>query len=232
MHHNPELVELVQASVLASLQQLMRNRERNDEPEVCQPNPVPQHQQQLTPTKILEDTEHRATSERDLVKRLCVLLRPTIVDMFPPLLRLTLVNPGEVVSSPQLRLRVISAVKRFQDEHAPLHTFLQGVAGPVTGTTMGVSGLAEDMALLAAEMLAKNVGRWALLGRADIYRAKKLIATRINSSDLSTMLSQLGEDWLLGDHEQNALSTATAPTPTPPPRLLGQKESREGTSLR
>ena len=155
------------------------------------------------PSKVLEEAEREAGSERDLIKRLCLLLKPTDKDFFPALLRLTLANPGEVTSSQTLRGRLITAAKRLHEEHGTLFKLLQHSKDYITPDSLGIQNqpLMVDFVKMAATLAARLVGRWAILGRVDMYRNKTFNKERFNGVELVVILKQLSEDWLVGDVE-------------------------------
>ena len=172
----------------------------------------------ILPSKVLEDMEREIPNERELIKRLCALLKPTEKDLFPALLRLTLINPGEVTSSTNLRGKLVTAVKRLQTEFGVLFSFLRQSRNQITPESIGAQNLFLDFTLMAAMLAARLVGRWAILGRVDMYRNRVLNKDRFNGIDLLEILKQLGEDWLLGDHEpQGNINSST--------RAVGKKYS-------
>lgn len=162
----------------------------------------------------LADANAKALSERDLVRRLCHLLQPTPSDLFPSLLRACLLVPEEVTSSPNLRGKLLESAKQFAEENPLLlQVLLAGTNTAITVETLlaDASPLAQEVALLAASLLARTIGRWAILGRVDMWRTKRRMTERMNSAELVLLLAELGETWLLGDQLEHATSAIKRP---------------------
>ena len=157
--------------------------------------------------KIVETHERQAATERDLVKRLCHLLRPSEESVWPPLLRLIVVAPGQITSSPQLRLRLAAAGHRFTTEHPALHAALVAHDRPLSAQELGATTpVAVECCLLAALGVARSLGPWAIIGRVDLYRQARHNGVRYERTELTAMLEQLAEEWLLQDDRRKDTS--------------------------
>ena len=150
--------------------------------------------------EILAHAEARAATERELVKRLCLLLRPTEENVWPLLLRLVVVFPHEISSSPNLRARLIAASRRLSNEHPALYALLVATAPnlPITPQDLGAGNpVAADACILGAVLFARAFGPWAIMGRVDQRRVAHHNDTRFERVDVTTALEALAEDWLL-----------------------------------
>lgn len=149
----------------------------------------------------INDAALRAKDERELVKRLCTLLRPTHENVWPPLLRVALLSPAELTSSPNLRARLMAVARRLEQEYPALITLLKEAGDrPLNTTDLGATTMASvDCFLLAATELAKEVGPWTIMARVDLLRTQRHIPERYERAELTTVLENLCEEWLLGE---------------------------------
>ena len=127
----------------------------------------------------------------------------------PALLRWAIIHPEQITSAPNLRGKLIDAAKHFEETH-PLITRIvnQGLNTRCIVTEDLCSNstpVSQETTMLAATLLAKSIGRWALLGRVDLWRTKRRISDRMNGADLAILLAELGETWLLGEQKEGTM---------------------------